>query len=179
MNFLKKTTILLLCISVLGSFAACGTPVGNIRSQTLKSRPSSSDLDKKIYGEWATEKGTLLVIHEDGTCGWYKSKDDRADNYYSGKKVTVLRGDDALQELGISKEEQNRVEFYKDSSAVYSVRLYYDYLKSGGVEKPDKVKGGYQWLMFKITDTDNYDEAIAYDMGENANSQAYELTKLK
>jgi uncharacterized protein (DUF2147 family) len=177
MSFVKKIAILLLCFTVLGCFSACGILVRAIQSQTAgKSSSGEKNISNEIYGEWVTKKGTLFIMNEDGTCGWYKSKDDRKDNYYSGKKITVLQGDEALKELGVNKEEQKSNEFYSDSSTIFSVRLYFDYLISGGVDKSKQLnKDGYKWMMLKITDTVNK-TAIAYDFEDD---QTYELTKLK
>lgn len=165
---MKKIFCLITGVILMVSLTGCFSVLRHL-SERNKEEPNVA----KVYGEWATQAGALFTIGEDGTCGWYKDKDNREDFYYTGEKTEILQGNDALEELGITKEEQANSEFYNDPEAVFSVKMHYSYLISDGVDKSDTLtEESYNWLMIKIVDDNN---AIGVNI---ATASTYELERV-
>lgn len=109
----------------------------------------------KLYGEWATEQGTLFVLEKDGGCGFYKDKDQRGDNYYRGGHMEILHGQEALDDLGVSDADRENLRIYQDTAKVYSVKMYFHTMVSQGEDNSSKLpQDGYQQILFRLADDD-------------------------
>ena len=128
----------------------------------------------RIYGGW--ESVSYYEFREDGTYGWYKSSEDLDDNYYSGT-VSVLKGYDACEHLGITFDKVLTVIENSEGTVglddIYCITCYPTYLVSGGIDKSDTLGGGYYDLLFVITGEDS---AQGLNMG---NYDTYYFTKIK
>lgn len=114
---------------------------------------------KKICGNWQvnTKQGSCFTFEDDKTFYWYKSLDDKSDNYYKGK-VEYYCGADALEELDISYENALKLFEYTKGKIttddIYCLKLKPTYLISAGVDKTSNVEGKEMTLLFIYIDED-------------------------
>lgn len=127
------------------------TTVEEITEETAET--SAEQETDKIYGAWYCGNKTLYIIDESGLCGWYRNHNYLDNNYYAGDRVEILKGREALDELGITALESAMSDFYNEPEKIYSVKLYFNYLISNGVVKNDRVSEDYyKWYMMKLVD---------------------------
>ncbi len=108
-----------------------------------------------VIGEWESVGGSYFVFNKNKNFFWYESKNVLTDNYYYGY-LEVLKGEAALKDLGIAKEDVKKV--IESSSNInynniYSIKLYPTYLLVEGENKTsEKIKKGdnMQLLFVKL-----------------------------
>ena len=142
-KYTQKATAVLMVAFFAVYLSACNT------ASTPSSVPEPPALEGVSYhGSWVTPSGVFLVFNEDGSCGFFRTVNDLENDFYWGDETVVLRGEEALQDLGIDVTERG-VWPYTDGENIYSIRLMYDTLYSEGTDKSDMMGNGvYEWLMF-------------------------------
>lgn len=154
---MKKILSILLTFELLCfSFLMTGCESASSEKSSNKKKDEFSD----IRGGWDSENsgGSYYVFNSDDTYYWYKSSDDLDDNYYKGK-MTVLRGTDAIDDLGISYENvvnsMVRSEGKISTDDIYEIKLHPTYLISGGVDKTSTLTSRFDMkLLFIYIDED-------------------------
>ncbi len=155
----KLIFMTILVILVLAVSSACTQEAQNIVED------ESNQEELSIYGQWASEKGTLFDLGEDGRYGYYRDKNDMSDYYYKGP-LTIVHGRDAMEELGITQEEYERTykEYAGNENNIFAVKMHFEILHSEGIDKSGNLdKEDYYYYTFIISDENN-DHAIAINM---------------
>lgn len=131
---------------------------------------SSNDFSD-IVGGWEStaEGGSYYVFNQDKTFYWYKSANDLKDNYYNGP-MEVLRGADAISELGLSYEGvisnivNSEGEVTMDD--IYALILKPNYLISGGIDKSSTLSSSSEMKLLFVYIDDNSAQAHNYTSGD-------------
>ena len=115
-----------------------------------------------VYGGW--EYNSYYVFNSDGTYRWYKSSDNLEDNYYEGD-MEILRGDDAIQDLGIKYSQVLTVMSNSKGNVsmndIYCIKLHPTYLISGGIDKTSTLTDKFDMKLLFVYVID--EEAQAYN----------------
>lgn len=174
----KKRLLLIVIFIVifLGSFILVMNIYNKQKNENNSNQETQNDEFKNIRGNWVTQNNTSFVFNEDNVFYWYKDSDDLNDNYYKGN-MEILRGNEALEDLGISYDRVLDVFIRSEGEIelddIYSVKLYPTYLISGGVDKTETniPEGSYFKLLFiNMSDTEsqayNYNSYDTYYMSK-------------
>ena len=129
--------------------------------ECIENLKNKKDELSDVYGGW--EYNSYYVFNSDGTYRWYKSSDNLKDNYYEGK-MEILKGDDAIQELGIKYSQVLTVMSNSKGNVnlndIYCIKLHPTYLISGGVNKTSTL-------------TDEFDMKLLFVYVNDKEAQAY------
>ena len=163
-NIVKTMYLLVAIITLTVCLSGCGL----VRNLGLKNKKAKY---AEIHGGWnsTSEDGSYYYFEDDNTYYWYKSSNDLNDNYYKGE-MTVLKGQDALDDLGITEDRLQVV--FKNSKGkitennVYSLHLHPTYLKSGGVDKTNTLTEKFDMKLLFIYIDENNAQAFNYTMGD-------------
>ncbi|MBQ3413762.1 MAG: hypothetical protein IJH39_00100 [Clostridia bacterium] len=135
--------------------------VDNSKVANILNEKNKKDEFSDVYGGW--EYNSYYVFNSDGTYRWYKSSDNLKDNYYEGK-MEILKGDDAIQELGIKYSQVLTVMSNSKGNVnlndIYCIKLHPTYLISGGVNKTSTL-------------TDEFDMKLLFVYVNDKEAQAY------
>ena len=58
-----------------------------------------------IEGKWVLDNNTMMIIQKDGFY-WFQDYQNNDKNYFFGKDVTILSGEDALNAIGVPDENR-------------------------------------------------------------------------
>lgn len=136
--------------------------VDNSKVANLLNEKNKKDEFSDVYGGW--EYNSYYVFNSDGTYRWYKSSDNLKDNYYEGK-MEILKGDDAIQDLGIKYSQVLTVMSNSKGNVnlndIYCIKLHPTYLISGGVNKTSTLTEQFDMKLLFVYVNDK--EAQAYN----------------
>ncbi len=172
--------ILLIAVAIFGAIVlsqyrnehAVATPIGTSKTD---SDDNDSDNTKKgtqydysaIIGNWATASNDrkCLIIKEDGEVSWYTTCENAENDHYAGK-AKIIRGQDAIDLLGITKERATRkVGLSSDEVGLSNIYVLSveptEYVLDGKqIAKPEKIN-----ILFIYT-KDNEAQAYDYNYGD-------------
>ena len=128
---MKKITLLLIVLSII--FVGCSS-----------SKDDTYDYEKLMGNKYLLSDESYLVLNEDKTFKWYKTKEDLKDNYYYGH-YTVYRGENAIkyisEDLAIyDLTEKKQREYISGDTNIsidmyFSLNLYNEYAIVNGLKK--------------------------------------------
>lgn len=161
---MKKLLSLLLMIELLCfSFLMTGCDSDSPEKETKKKKDEFSD----IRGGWESSGtgGSYYVFNSDDTYYWYKSSSDLEDNYYKGT-MTVLRGSEAIDDMGISYSQVVEVIFNSKGNIsmddIYEINLHPTYLISSGIDKTSTLTSKFDMKLLYVHIDENNAQAYNY-----------------
>ena len=135
---------LALALLVLPGCGGTNTPGSGQQSSTeslLESTSASSSTTEEaaqlpgFIGSWVSPKGLVLVFNEDGSCGLFKTSPIAQSNHYWGSSYEFSTGATALEDAGVTKEQDVYPKNCKMEN-IYTVWVKYDNVYSDGKVYP-------------------------------------------
>ena len=153
---------LLLLINVLFIVKLINGEEKNKTTNKEKEPTITEHAPSNILGKWRSSNNGLFSFEDDYNFYWYEYYDDLKNNYYSGT-YNFKKGEEALKEMGYTKEEFN-IEFGTDIKIenVYSINMVpTSVIKANTNVTLHELKENESWWFILMVKNDG--TAIAYN----------------